>query len=165
VTSSPRLSPGASTLASGTFLLHWRLALLSVPQTLGRNRFAPGFHSGLLLHSPPQASVSASPAVHAESSTPRLTAQSILSCYVDVNMLSCGYGQTYDQTHNGSFRSARQASYRSHQGTLWMSFRCGSDPVGDQGASTAGDSPFHPTPTRNAASIPVTVRQGFYAAG
>jgi len=88
----------------------------------------------------------------------------IATCKVDVNMLSCDYGQTYDQTHNGSLGTARQGSYRDDQATLWVPVRCGSNTVGDQDGSQAGGSPFHPTPTRNAASIPVTLRQGFYAA-
>ncbi len=89
----------------------------------------------------------------------------LAACKVDVNMLSCDDGQTYDQTYHGSLGTARQGSYPRDQATLWMPFRCGSHTVGDQDGSQAGGSPFHPTPTRNAASIPVTLRQGVLRRG
>jgi hypothetical protein len=59
----------------------------------------------------------------------------VADCEVDVNMLSYGYGQTQKQTNHGSFRTARQASYRAYQGTVWLSFRCGSDTVGSADGS------------------------------
>ena len=55
----------------------------------------------------------------------------VAACKVDVNMLSCDYGQTYDQTHHGSLGTARQVSYRDDQATLWVPFRCGSNTAGN----------------------------------
>ncbi len=51
---------------------------------------------------------------------------SIAPCKVDVNMLACDYGQTYDQTHNSSDDTTRQTSYRDHQASLWVPIRRGS---------------------------------------
>ena len=77
----------------------------------------------------------------------------VATCHVDVNMLSCNYGQTYDQTHNGSLRAARQASHRDDQGALWLSFRCGSDTSGDQDGGTARGTPRCPSPKQGTALL------------
>ncbi len=70
----------------------------------------------------------------------------VAACKVDVNMLSYDYGQTYDQTHNGSLGTTRQGSYRDHQAVVWVPFRCGGDPPGNQdGSGGLGDPhPIHP---------------------
>ncbi len=81
----------------------------------------------------------------------------VAACKVDVNMLSYDYGQTYDQTHHGSFRAARQASYRDDQAVVRLPFRRGSDTVGDQDGGTSrvsacGRRPFTPMPGRQGPS-------------
>ena len=83
----------------------------------------------------------------------------IAPCKVDVNMLSCDYGQTYDQTHHGSDDTTRQTSYRDHQASLWLSIRRGSNPIGYQDASQAGGHPTQTT-SKGLASIPVTKVKG-----
>jgi hypothetical protein len=80
----------------------------------------------------------------------------IVPCKVDVNMLSYDYGQTYDQTHDGSFGATRQTSYRDHQASLWVSIRRGSNPIGYQDGSQAGGHPTQTT-SKGLASIPVNV--------
>ena len=82
----------------------------------------------------------------------------VAPCKVDVNMLSYDYGQTYNQTHHGSFRATRQASRRDHQATLRLSIRHCCYSSCSQDGSEARGSPFHPTPTRNGAYIPARLR-------
>ena len=100
---------------------------------------------------------------HLTVSWPQQNTCIVAACKVDVNMLSCDYGQTYDQTHHGSVRTTRQSSDRADQGVIRVCIGHRGNSACFADGSTRGGAPALSARNKDSLISPCLEGQGSYA--